>query len=283
MNILTVGLGLIGGSFCKALKKYTDNRVIGIDKDKSVEGRALSDNSIDEAFSGDFSEIDLIVICLYPDAAEKYFISVADKLKKGTVITDVCGIKGEFAEKMNTIAIENGLDYVGVHPMAGREFGGYENSIADLFQNSNFILTPFENSNEKAVEMLKKLAIEIGAKKLVVTTPYEHDKIIAYTSQLAHVVSSAYVKSPVIEKECGFSGGSFQDMTRIATMNEEMWSTLFLQNKANLLDELNTLISNLNKYSKALEENDKEALSALIKEGKEIKKQNLKNRLGQPN
>lgn len=283
MNILTVGLGLIGGSFCKALKKYTDNRVIGIDKDKSVEERALSDNSIDEAFSGDFSEIDLIVICLYPDAAEKYFISVADKLKKGTVITDVCGIKGEFAEKMNTIAIENGLDYVGVHPMAGREFGGYENSIADLFQNSNFILTPFENSNEKAVEMLKKLAIEIGAKKLVVTTPYEHDKIIAYTSQLAHVVSSAYVKSPVIEKECGFSGGSFQDMTRIATMNEEMWSTLFLQNKANLLDELNTLISNLNKYSKALEENDKEALSALIKEGKEIKKQNLKNRLGQPN
>lgn len=283
MNILTVGLGLIGGSFCKALKKYTDNRVIGTDKDKSVEERALSDNSIDEAFSGDFSEIDLIVICLYPDAAEKYFISVADKLKKGTVITDVCGIKGEFAEKMNTIAIENGLDYVGVHPMAGREFGGYENSIADLFQNSNFILTPFENSNEKAVEMLKILAIEIGAKKLVVTTPYEHDKIIAYTSQLAHVVSSAYVKSPVIEKECGFSGGSFQDMTRIATMNEEMWSTLFLQNKANLLDELNTLISNLNKYSKALEENDKEALSALIKEGKEIKKQNLKNRLGQPN
>ncbi|MBE6839672.1 MAG: prephenate dehydrogenase [Ruminococcus sp.] len=283
MNILTVGLGLIGGSFCKALKKCTDNRVIGTDKDKSVEERALSDNSIDEAFSGDFSEIDLIVICLYPDAAEKYFISVADKLKKGTVITDVCGIKGEFAEKMNTIAIENGLDYVGVHPMAGREFGGYENSIADLFQNSNFILTPFQNSNEKAVEMLKKLAIEIGAKKLVVTTPYEHDKIIAYTSQLAHVVSSAYVKSPVIEKECGFSGGSFQDMTRIATMNEEMWSTLFLQNKANLLDELNTLISNLNKYSKALEENDKEALSALIKEGKEIKKQNLKNRLGQPN
>ena len=283
MNILTVGLGLIGGSFCKALKKYTDNRVIGTDKDKSVEERALSDNSIDEAFSGDFSEIDLIVICLYPDAAEKYFISVADKLKKGTVITDVCGIKGEFAEKMNTIAIENGLDYVGVHPMAGREFGGYENSIADLFQNSNFILTPFENSNEKAVEMLKKLAIEIGAKKLVVTNPYEHDKIIAYTSQLAHVVSSAYVKSPVIEKECGFSGGSFQDMTRIATMNEEMWSTLFLQNKANLLDELNTLISNLNKYSKALEENDKDALSALIKEGKEIKKQNLKNRLGQPN
>lgn len=283
MNILTVGLGLIGGSFCKALKKYTDNRVIGTDKDKSVEERALSDNSIDEAFSGDFSEIDLIVISLYPDAAEKYFISVADKLKKGTVITDVCGIKGEFAEKMNTIAIENGLDYVGVHPMAGREFGGYENSIADLFQNSNFILTPFENSNEKAVEMLKKLAIEIGAKKLVVTTPYEHDKIIAYTSQLAHVVSSAYVKSPVIEKECGFSGGSFQDMTRIATMNEEMWSTLFLQNKANLLDELNTLISNLNKYSKALEENDKDALSALIKEGKEIKKQNLKNRLGQPN
>lgn len=283
MNILIVGLGLIGGSLCKSLKKYTKHKVIGLDKNKSIENLAFFDNSIDEIFDGNYDKIDLIIICLYPDAAEKYFQSIAKMLKKDTVITDVCGIKGSFAQKMNEIATDNSLSYVGIHPMAGREFGGYANSVTDLFKNSNFIITPFENSKTETVEMLKELALKIGAKKLVITSPDEHDSIIAYTSQLAHIVSSAYVKSPIINKECGFSGGSFQDMTRIATMNEEMWSTLFLQNKENLLNELNILINNLTEYRKALADENKEKLSSLIKDGREIKEENLKNRLGQPN
>lgn len=283
MNILVVGLGLIGGSLCKALKKYTDNTIIGLDTDKSVERLALSDKSIDYAFSGNYKEIELIIICLYPDAAERYLYSVGDNLKNGTVITDVCGIKGNFAERINDYCNQKKLKYVGIHPMAGREVGGYKNSSSELFKNANFIITPFENSDKTAVKILKELSIKVGAKKLVVTTPYEHDKMIAYTSQLAHVVSSAYVKSPVIEKECGFSGGSFQDMTRIATMNEEMWSTLFLQNRANLLDELNVLINNLQKYSKVISENNKPELMKLIREGRIIKEENLKKRIGEPN
>lgn len=283
MNILVVGLGLIGGSLCKALKKYTDNTIIGLDTDKSVEQLALSDKSIDYTFSENYEEIELIIICLYPDAAEKYLFSIGDNLKSGTVITDVCGIKGDFAERINDYCNQKKLKYVGIHPMAGREVGGYKNSSSELFKNANFIITPFENSDKTAVKMLKELSIKVGAKKLVVTTPYEHDKMIAYTSQLAHVVSSAYVKSPAIEKECGFSGGSFQDMTRIATMNEEMWSTLFLQNRDNLLEELNILINNLQKYSKVISENNKPELMKLIKEGRIIKEANLKKRIGEPN
>ena len=167
--------------------------------------------------------------------------------------------------------------------MAGKEFGGYSNSSSDLFQRANFIVTPFEDSKESDIELLKSLASEIGAGKIVVTSPDNHDKMIAYTSQLAHIVSSAYVKSPELKLECGFSGGSFQDMTRIATMNEKMWTDLFMQNRDNLIFELDTLIDNLNKYSHALRFGDSEELLELIAEGRKLKEDNLRHRVGQPN
>ena len=131
--------------------------------------------------------------------------------------------------------------------------------------------------------MLTNVAKEIGAGKIVVTSPENHDKMIAYTSQLAHIVSSAYVKSPELGLECGFSGGSFQDMTRIATMNEKMWTDLFMQNRENLQYELDTLIANLNKYSEALKKGDADKLRSLIAEGRELKEENLRHRVGQPN
>ncbi len=283
MNILIVGLGLIGGSLCKALKKYTSHTVYGSNRSKTTELTALNDGSIDFAFSGDFANIDIIVNCLYPEAAEQYYRENAHLMKKGTIITDVCGIKGEFSGRVTEIAEENGLHYVGMHPMAGKEFGGYANSTADLFVRANFIITPFEGEDAEIAEILKKLALEIGAGKIVITSPENHDKMIAYTSQLAHVVSSAYVKSPELDLECGFSGGSFQDMTRIATMNEGMWTELFMQNKENLKYELDTLIANLQKYSAALQNEDAEGMKTLIKEGRILKEENLKKRLGQPN
>ena len=184
---------------------------------------------------------------------------------------------------MRKIAENKGIRYMGMHPMAGKEFGGYQNSTPDLFKNANFIVAPFDNDNEKDTELLKSLAREIGAGKIVVTSPENHDKMIAYTSQLAHIVSSAYVKSPELGLECGFSGGSFQDMTRIATMNEKMWTDLFMQNRENLIFELETLIENLKKYSKALEENDSEKMLSLIAEGRKLKEDNLRHRQGQPN
>ena len=247
MNILVVGLGLIGGSLCKAMKKYTHHTVFGENRNKEIEEYAMRDIAIDHKFSGDYSNIDLIIISLYPEASEKYLADHAHEMANGTLITDVCGIKGDFAERMKKLADDNGLRYVGMHPMAGKEFGGYQNSTADLFIKANFVITADNDSDEAGVRTLESFANELGAGKIVITTPENHDKMIAYTSQLAHIVSSAYVKSPELELECGFSGGSFQDMTRVATMNETMWTELFMQNSRHLQYELDTLIENLNK------------------------------------
>lgn len=283
MNVLVVGLGLIGGSLCKAMKKYTYHNVAGSDINSDIEYAALRDVAIDEVFDGDYSKYELIVIALFPEAAEKYFRENSAKISRNTLITDVCGIKGEFSQRMKKIAEENELRYVGIHPMAGKEFGGYYNSSADLFVKANFIVAPFGDSSEADTILLKKLAEEIGAGKIVVTTPENHDKMIAYTSQLAHIVSSAYVKSPELGLECGFSGGSFQDMTRIATMNERMWTDLFMQNREYLQYELDLLIKNLKKYSEALLNGDAETMKNLIAEGRELKENNLRHRIGQPN
>ena len=283
MNILTVGLGLIGGSLCKAMKKYTYHTVTGCDRNHDIEFAALRDVAIDKAFDGNYSGYDLVIIALFPKAAEQFLRDNADRFTKGTLITDVCGIKGDFSVRMKKIAEENGLRYVGIHPMAGKEFGGYYNSTADLFVKANFIIAPFDDSEENDINLLRGLAKEIGAGKIVVTSPENHDKMIAYTSQLAHIVSSAYVKSPELGLECGFSGGSFQDMTRIATMNEDMWTDLFMQNRRHLMYELDMLIQNLNKYNDALKNSDNAAMRKLIAEGRELKEENLRHRVGQPN
>lgn len=283
MRILVVGLGLIGGSMCKALKKYTFHTVAGCDLNKDIEFAALRDVAIDETFDGNYSGYDLVVIALFPEAAERFFRENASLMQKNTLVTDVCGIKGEFSSRMKKIAEDNGLRYVGIHPMAGKEFGGYYNSTADLFVKANFIVAPFSDSTPDDVQLLKNLAAEVGAGKIVETSPENHDKMIAYTSQLAHIVSSAYVKSPELGLECGFSGGSFQDMTRIATMNENMWTDLFMQNREHLQYELDLLIQNLNKYADALRNADAEKMRSLIAEGRELKEDNLRHRVGQPN
>ena len=283
MKILVVGLGLIGGSLCKALKKYTYHTVAGCDINHDIENAALRDVALDEVFDGNYEGYDLIVISLFPEGTERFFAENASKIEKNTLITDVCGIKGDFSQRMKKIAERNGLRYVGIHPMAGKEFGGYYNSTADLFVKANFIIAPFTDSQQSDIDLLNGLAKEVGAGKIVITSPENHDKMIAYTSQLAHIVSSAYVKSPELGLECGFSGGSFQDMTRIATMNEKMWTDLFMQNREHLQYELDTLIDNLKKYSEALKNGDADGMRALIAEGRELKEENLRHRVGQPN
>ena len=283
MKILVVGLGLIGGSLCKALKKYTYHTVAGCDINRDIENAALRDVALDEVFDGNYEGYDLIVISLFPEGTERFFAENASKIGKNTLITDVCGIKGDFSQRMKKIAERNGLRYVGIHPMAGKEFGGYYNSTADLFVKANFIIAPFVDSQQSDIDLLNGLAKEVGAGKIVITSPENHDKMIAYTSQLAHIVSSAYVKSPELGLEGGFSGGSFQDMTRIATMNEKMWTDLFMQNREHLQYELDTLIDNLKKYSEALKNGDADGMRALIAEGRELKEENLRHRVGQPN
>ena len=223
MKILIVGLGLIGGSYCKAITSYTDHEVYGLNRNPKVIDSAVQCGCIKRGV--DNSELDLfdmVIVCLHPEPTEKFMKDNMDKFKKGCILTDVCGIKGKMTVEMTKLAAEHGVHYVGTHPMAGKEHFGFDFSDGSLFIGANFIVTPLEETDKNSVLVVEKLAKDMGFGNIVETSPFDHDSIIAYTSQLAHVVSSAYVKSPTMQKELGFSAGSFKDMTRVATMNETM-------------------------------------------------------------
>ncbi len=275
MKITVIGLGLIGGSICKAIKKYTNNQVYGYGRNKETLNKALNCYAIDQ-ITDDLSIADMTIVCTPPDNAFSFMQLNADKFKKGSIVADVCGIKGQHAVDTNSILKSAGVNYVGTHPMAGKERAGFDNSDADLFLNANFIVTPLEDTNKEKLMEVVVLAKEMGFGRIIHATPFDHDKIIAYTSQLAHVVSNAYVKSPTMEIELGFSGGSFQDMTRVATVNEYMWTDLFFDNRECLLNEVTTLIENLKEYQKALADNDREKMISLLRDGRVLKEENLK-------
>lgn len=167
--------------------------------------------------------------------------------------------------------------FVGAHPMAGREFSGFEYSLDNLFDNASFIVTPFDDTPAHIIEFIKYFAQKLQFSKVVVTTPKEHDKVIAFTSQLAHIVSNAYIKSPSAKQQSGFSAGSFQDLTRVAKLDENMWTDLFMLNKGALLFEIDTIIENLKEYREAIEKNDNNSLKQLLKDGRILKEESLNN------
>ncbi len=272
MNIAVVGLGLIGGSICKALKRNTFHNIMGIDTDKETIAKALEQNAIDEEITPDrLNEASLTIICLYPEAIVDFVKQNADKFKKGTIVADTCGIKEYVVENCTPILEERGVYFVGTHPMAGREFSGFDYSLPDLYKGASYIITPTENTPSLAVDLLSTLASSMGFGKVVISTPEKHDKVIAYTSQLAHVVSNTYVKSPSLLDFNGFSAGSFQDLTRVAKLNEYMWSSLFMCNKKALLEEIDCFIKHFTQYKIAMENDDIDALRELLKNGRILK------------
>ena len=273
MIITVVGLGLIGGSFCKAIKEKTDYTCLGIDLSEEVIKKAISEKTIDGECK-DLSVSDITIVCLYPEATVEFILKNKDKFKKGSIVTDVCGIKEYIVSSVKDAVRECGATFIGAHPMAGREFSGYSYSLADLYKNASFIMTP-EDAPEDAVSELESLALMLGFGKVVKTTPREHDEIIAYTSQLAHIVSSAYIKSPTLQKEVGFSAGSFKDLTRVAKLNEDMWTSLFMKNKEPLVFEIKEIQKRLSEYLKALETEDSETLKELLKNGRILKEKSL--------
>ncbi|MBO5059606.1 MAG: prephenate dehydrogenase [Clostridia bacterium] len=277
MKIAVIGLGLIGGSIVKGFKKYTDYDILGYDKNDKVLKKALSEGSIDGVFEGDFDECDIVVLGLYPEAAVNYVREYADKIGKNVIITDCGGVKEKVCGGIYPIAMEHGFTFIGMHPMAGLEKFGYDNSIPDLFDGASLILTPYEETAKEKVQLLADTMCRIGFGRVQMSTPSEHDKIIAYTSQLAHVVSGAYIKSPTAMRHAGFSAGSFRDMTRVAHLNETMWTELFMDNPKHLADEIDTLIERLKEYSDALKKGDKAAMFEILKDGRE--KKDLADRL----
>lgn len=272
MNIAVVGLGLIGGSFCKAISRRTEHICFGIDINKDTINSALNDNAIQKSISNtELINMDITIICLHPKSTIEFIINNLDNFKQGSIVIDTCGVKTAISNKVFEELSQHGLTFIGCHPMAGREFSGYEYSLETLFDNASFIVTPEENVLEEKIQMLQNLIQEIGFKKFIVTTKTEHDKIIAFTSQLAHVVSSAYIKSPTLSLQNGFSAGSFQDLTRVAKLNENMWTELFLMNKEPLLFEIDEIIQNLTDFKTAIKNDNANELNTLLKEGRILK------------
>ena len=271
MKIAIIGLGLIGGSIAKGFKKFTKYDILGYDKNSSVIKKALADGSIDAELDGSFEDCDIVVLGLYPEAAVKFIEENAEKIGKNTIVTDCGGVKEKVCSKIHPIAKKYGFTFIGMHPMAGLEKFGYDSSISDLFVGASLILTPYPETPPEKVNLLADTFCEIGFSRVQMSTPEEHDKIIAYTSQLAHVVSSSYIKSPSSLLHAGFSAGSFRDLTRVAHLNETMWTELFLDNKKNLADEIDTLIDRLKEYSEAIRSGDRETLFNLLKDGREKK------------
>ena len=280
MNIAVVGLGLIGGSLCKTLKEKCSYTILGFDTDSDVCKKALEEKCVDEIIEKEkLGEADVTFVCLHPETTVKFIKKNAPLFKKNSIVCDVCGVKEYITEKCEGILKKNSVYYVGTHPMAGREFSGFDYSQDSLFEGADFIITKTDNTNKDAVEKIASLAKEMGFGEVVYSTPEEHDRIIAYTSQLAHIVSSAYIKSPTLEKQPGFSAGSFLDMTRVAKLNEKMWASLFLMNRKAIKFELDMLIAHLKQFRSAIKYEDDEELVRLLADGRKRKEKNLKENL----
>ncbi len=274
MTVGVVGLGLIGGSLAKAIKYNTDNTVIGYDIDGNVVLKAKLLGAIDDEMTEQkIPECDIIITGLYPEATKKYITENAKKFKKGAIVLDTCGVKAYVCDDMYRVAKENGFTFVGAHPMAGLHLSGFEHSKVTMFSNASMLLVPSPDTGINELDTVRKLFSKIGFTNIQNTTPEEHDRIIAFTSQLAHVVSNAYVKSPSAKLHKGFSAGSYRDLTRVAKLNEVMWTELFLENRENLAFEVDTIIENLKQYSKALKENDAGTLERLLRDGRICKEQ----------
>ena len=272
MNVGIVGLGLIGGSMAKSIKIRTAHTVWGVDLDAETMTLSRLSGAIDGALTTEnLPQCDLVLVAIRPAAAICWVGDNAHLIRKTAILVDLCGVKRNVCEKLAPIAKEAGFAYIGGHPMAGRERGGFVSSSEELFTGASMILTPDQNTDMRMLETLKAFFTDIGFAGLTFSTPEEHDRIIAYTSQLAHLVSSAYVKSPEAQRRRGFSAGSFRDMTRVAHLDEAMWTELFLDDADYLTEQLKILIDHLNEYREALQAHDAEKLQALLKDGREKK------------
>jgi len=273
MTVGICGLGLIGGSMAKAYRE-AGHTVLGCDKHEPTLGYA----SLAGIINGELNEqtipsCDLILIALYPQTAVEYLVKIAPLVAPHTLVMDLCGTKKTICAKGFSLAKEYGFTFVGGHPMAGTQYSGIKYAKATLFKNAPMVLVPPVYDDIAFLANVQALLAPAGFGKFSVTTADAHDEMIAFTSQLAHVVSNAYVKSPSAKGHKGFSAGSYKDMTRVAWLNEQMWTELFLENKEPLLFELDTIIHSLQEYRDAIAEDNADSLRALLRDGRVAKEQ----------
>lgn len=273
MLIGIVGLGLIGGSFAKAYSKM-GHSVLAMEINNSVFQYALMTGACEaELTSERLKECDLILVCTYPKAAIQFMEDYGPVIGEKPIVLDCCGTKRVISEEGMKLAERYGFTYVGGHPMAGTQFSGLKYAKEDMFKKAPMVIVPPRYDDIALLDRIKKLLMPAGFSRLTVTTAVQHDELIAYTSQLAHIVSSAYIKSPTVRNHEGISAGSYRDMTRVARLSPEMWTQLCMDNRDNLIRETDILIKNLTDYRRALEEGNEEQLKALFAEGNRIKEE----------
>ena len=274
MTVGVVGLGLIGGSLAKAYSGAEGVRVLGLDADEGIQGFALLSGAIHEALTREnLPECDLLLLAAYPEGAEEYLRREAPHIRKDTVVMDCLGTKRAVCAMAFPLAERYGFTFVGGHPMAGTHNSGFKYARANLFRGAPMVLVPPKGFDMELLERVKTLLAPVGFGSFSVTTAERHDEMIAFTSQMPHLISNAFIKSPAASGHKGISAGSYKDMTRVAWLKPEMWTELFLENRDNLLRELDSFLGELRRYRDALELADGETLQRLLEEGCRRKKE----------
>lgn len=273
MKVGILGLGLIGGSMARAYA-VAGHTVYAADLDESTLSFAMLSGAVHGRLDEEtIPACELLLLAIYPGGSAKWLEDNGRLVDSGTLVLDLCGIKQEVCKRCFPVARKYGFTFVGGHPMAGSHFSGFKYSRADLYKGAPMVLVPPRFDDIDLLQRVKDAMAPCGFGMFSVTTAEEHDRMIAFTSQMPHVLSNAFIKSPTARQHKGFSAGSYKDLTRVAWLNAPMWSELFLENRDNLLFELNTYLDSLTAYRDALEARDGERLTALLETGKKAKEE----------
>jgi len=265
-HIGVVGLGLMGASLALALRGFRSARLSGADLNEKTCQRAMEDGVVDEAapdVGSVMARADLLIFCVYAHHIPQLLNDSAKRLKKGCVVSDICGVKTNLYAQIMPMLPEH-IDYVGVHPMAGKECDGYENAEAALYRGTGFLITPTIKSTEASIDLMKELANYIGAARVQVVPPEEHDEIIAYTSDLMHIAAAGLCVRPHPGTHPAFTAGAFRDSTRVADINAGAWTELLMDNRGNTVAALDQYLRDLSEIRGALNQGDREALRKIL-------------------
>ena len=268
-----VGLGLMGGSFAKAYHE-AGWTVLAHNRSRDTLELSMLNGVVDRELTAEtIGSCDLVIIALYPQATIDYLTRMAPHIGPHTLVIDTCGVKRKVCQACFPLARRYGFPFVGGHPMAGTQFSGYKYSRSTMYKDAAMIIVPDHFDDIDFYEWVKTLLEPCKFGRMTVTTAENHDRMIAFSSQMAHVVSNAFIKSPTARSHKGYSAGSYKDMTRVAWLNETMWTELFLDNRDYLTEEIDILMEHLAQYRKALHEQDDETLCSLLREGRLLKEE----------
>ena len=271
MTVGILGLGLIGGSLARAYA-IAGHTVLAADRDASILGFAQLAGAVDGPLTPEnIRECELILLAIYPEGSAAWLEANARHISPDALVMDCCGVKQQICSRCFPLAEKHGFTFIGGHPMAGTQFSGFKYSRADLFQGAPMVLIPPRFDDMDLLDRAKKALAPCGFGAFSVTTARDHDRMIAFTSQMPHIISNAFIKSPTALEHQGFSAGSYRDLTRVAWLNSQMWAELFLENREFVLSELDTLLTSLTAYRDAVEADDRDTLITLLEEGKQRK------------